>query len=936
MSAFGVKTGVVLVVLTGLLAVPTTALAQSAIAGVVTDTTGAVLPGVTVEARSPALIEQVRAVVTDGQGQYRIIDLRPGEYTVTFTLTGFNTVVREGIVLEANFTAPVNVQMRVGALEETVTVSGASPVVDVQSTQRREVVTRELIEVLPTGRSYLTIAATLPAVNVNRFDVGGSTQMWQGQATAYGGTTGDFSSEVDGMKMDTALSRGQLTGHYLDIGSVAEYVVQVSAGTAETQTGGVKINMIPREGGNQFSGEGVAFFSNDALQSKNVSDALRARGVQGAPKIDRVFDYNVSLGGPIVRTKLWFFTSSRVWTFDREVVNMFHDGKLKPAGTPVVDANLLQAYNNRLTWQAHPKHKITAMMERTPKSRDYMGIENGDRRPEAAVRQVSPNLYLGQVKWTATLTSRVLLEAGYSVNYYSWGGDFQPEIRRPSATDPYGDIAKIELLTNISYNAPTNEFRNPLERYFSTASLNYVTGSHAVKFGYQLSTGGTTAFRVSTASMRQRYRGGVPNSVDLYNFPIIAREDIVADLGLFVQDSWTLGRLTLNPGVRYDYFHGEVPEQRKPAGPYAPARDFAKVPNLPNWKDVSPRFGGAYDLFGGGKTVIKGSVGRFVQQEATSFQARYNPMVQDSDRRNWDDLNGNDIAEPNELGPSTNLNFGVRRSRNADPDLQRIYNILYNLAVEHELRPGLGLSVAYNRRTFDDLTWTDNLATTHADYTLFTVPDPRGNGQTLPVYVLSRAKLGLVNELDLNSNDKRIYDGADVLVHGRLANGAAFSGGTSTGRTVEANCEVDNPNSLRFCDERDYDIPFRTTFKLSGSYPLPGGFRVSGVFQSVAGNEIRNTHVVTRTQLPSLTVSSVSVRLNEPGTQYLDRVNQLDISLAGTIPVGRLRVKPQIDLFNALNAGPVLRVVSQFGPALGRPSQLLDGRLLRLGLQVDF
>jgi hypothetical protein len=243
----------------------------------------------------------------------------------------------------------------------------------------------------------------------------------------------------------------------------------------------------------------------------------------------------------------------------------------------------------------------------------------------------------------------------------------------------------------------------------------------------------------------------------------------------------------------------------------------------------------------------------------------------------------------------------------------------------------LGLSVSYYRRGFSALNWLDNLATTHADYTAVAIPDPRGNGQTITVYNLNRDRLGLVDEVDLNSDaNTRTYNGVDVSVNARFQNGAVLMGGTSTGRTTEVDCE------LRFCDETDLDVPFLTTFKLSGTYPLLGGWRLSGVFQSLPGEQVTINYLVNRTIIPTLTLAQVTVPLNEPGSLYLDRVNQLDFSVSRTFQLGRARITPQLDLFNALNVSPVVAQVNTFGSALGRPNRILDARLLRIGVQMEF
>ena len=232
----------------------------------------------TVEASSPALIERVKAATTNETGQYRIVDLRPGTYTVTFTLTGFNTIVRDGILLEANFTAPINVEMRVGAVAETVTVRGVSPVVDVQSSSRRDVVSKELLDSLPTGRQFMLMANTIPSVSTGGFDVGGSSTMWHGGGmSALGAGGGESRNMLDGMVADAMFPTGQCSCIYDNEMQTQELAVSVGGGMAENQLGGVITNRIPKTGGNTLSGDQLLTFSNLSLQSKNLDDALRAR-----------------------------------------------------------------------------------------------------------------------------------------------------------------------------------------------------------------------------------------------------------------------------------------------------------------------------------------------------------------------------------------------------------------------------------------------------------------------------------------------------------------------------------------------------------------------------------------------------------------------------------------------------------------------------------
>jgi len=929
---------------------PSAAHAQSSIAGVVRDTSGAVLPGVTVEASSPALIEKTRSVVTDASGQYKIVDLRPGAYSVSFSLEGFTTVKREGIELTANFTASVNAEMKVGGLEESITVSGAAPIVDVQTTQQREVLTRAVLDALPTGRNYQTIGATLPSVSMGRFDVGGSTAMQQSTVISAGSTGGDMAMLVDGMNISSSLNSGSVPATYHNDGAYQEYVYQVSGANAEFSSGGVTINMIPKEGSNQIRSDGVAIYSSTRFQSQNVDAAQRAQGVSVPAKIDKTWDYNFSGGFPIKKDKLWWFTSARFWGY-----NNFAPNAVDRDGNQVVDDNDVRAWTNRVTGQLGQKNKFTAMYDYLPKYRGHRDIETGNVAPEATVVQDTPRSFNTQAKWTSTITSKLLLETGFSENYYDYTLSYRPEVATEAEKAPYGDISHLDIVTGRRTVAATRDFRDIFPFYNLYGASSYITGSHAFRFGVQWGSGWIRSWRDANGDMVQRYSNGVPNSVQRWNFPIPeAKSNLDYLWGVFLQDSWTLRKLTLNPGIRFEAIRGSVPAQTAPAGRFVPARSFGAIENLPNWKNIAPRFGAAYDLFGNGRTAIKGSIGKYMQQEATGFAAKYNPLVEGSDVVTWNDLNGNDIAEDNELGAANNATLGVRRNINPDPDMKRPYQILYNLGVQHQLLSNLSVSANYYRREYKNLVVTKNLAVPLTAYDLVNIADPRGNGQTLPIYNLQRPFLGQVNELDTTSaTNWRHYNGIDFTVNARGSNGLNVAGGVSLGRSIANTCDVGDPNQSRFCDQTQYDIPLRKTLKLTWAYPLPWDIRFSGVFQTADGFNTTNppapllaqnpdnhlrlyTYNVTRTQLPSLVQSNVSVFLDEPGTVIMPRVTQLDLAFSKVVTVGKLRLTPQVDIFNATNNNAVLTLRTVYGPTLGNPNTILSGRLVRFQLKYLF
>jgi hypothetical protein len=956
-----------LALLVGCLMVPNVVAAQSAIAGVVRDTSGAVLPGVTIEVTSPALIEKTRATVTDASGQYRVVDLRPGTYNVSFMLAGFNGVKREGIVLEANFTAPVNAELRVGAIAETVTVTGETPIVDVQNTMRRDVVTRDLLDALPTGRDFQTIGNVVPSVTMGRFDVGGSSTAQSGTLIAFGSRGADFHLNIDGMPANITFGEGWFNGIYHNESTVQEMSYTISGGNAETPQGGVSVNMIPRTGGNAFNYEGLLTWANNSLQANNYDDALRAKGFNPtAGGLSKLWDGNGSAGGPIKRDRLWFFGSARYWGFSENVPNVFL-GQSDPRVVPpnavqASDDTTLKAFDFRLTTQIG-NTRITGSYDNGPRTRQYFGIENRGGSPESFA-QYPNSSYVNQYKSTTTLTSRMLLELGFTRVW--WYSELlpQPQTRMatcfvafnlcPPGTD-FGDIRKTDLTQSWNFNAPGNPnstFEAP--RNTVVGSLSYVTGGHTMKVGMTQGWGFQTIVTpMNNGGLTQRYRLNAAgllaaDSVTLAGVPSITDVAINRDVGVYLQDSWTMGRLTLNPGIRLDYIKGDIRDQTAGAGRFLPERRFTQADyyKVPVFTDVNPRFGAAYDLSGNGKTALKASFGKYVQSFSSNLPGDYNPMGGGSDTRTWTDRNGDGIAQEDELGPTTNANFGKPSNvTRPDADLKRPYQLLYNAGIQQELRPGLSASLTYYYRKFYRDFWLDNAATSFADYTKIVIPDPRGNGQTIDVWNISSAKVAVQDNVRLNSTENgRTYHGIDLSFTTRLKNGTQLQGGVNTGKLHEYACQVDDPNSLRFCDK---SYSFETQFKLSGTYPLPYKFRLSGLFQSIpgvqsardggnVGRDVPITYSVGRAIAPGLNQTSVNVRLNEPDSLYLDRVNQLDFALSRDFQIGKLRVRPQIDVFNALNNNAVTQVINSYGPSLMQPVSVLNPRLARFNIRVTF
>src|SRR5436190_15440498 len=355
---------------------PTAASAQSAFAGLVRDTGGAVLPGVTVEVSSPVLIERTRSTTTDDTGRYTITDLRPGTYKLTFTLTGFATFVRDGVELAGNTTAPINADMKVGALEESVTVSGQSPLVDVQNAQRTQVIERDVIDALPTTRNMQSVGAIIPGVKISRPDVGGSQGMEQTYMRTHGADDRHTSIQVDGMSVNSSMGDGNIQA-YNDDALAQQVVFQTSALPAEVAAGGVRVNMIPKDGGNTV--KGGLFFGGTApsWQANNLDDELRAKGFTFRNFVDHVQDFNGNFGGPLKKDKLWFFATARHVSVDEGVGNSFYaapyldsQGIQHNPGDPSIQHQYVRDVLVRLTYQATTKNKWSGYLERIWKHKD--------------------------------------------------------------------------------------------------------------------------------------------------------------------------------------------------------------------------------------------------------------------------------------------------------------------------------------------------------------------------------------------------------------------------------------------------------------------------------------------------------------------------------------------------------------------------------------
>ena len=931
------------VVFAAILFLPQDVHAQAAIAGVVKDSTGAALPGVTVEASSPALIERVRSVVSDGAGQYRIIDLSPGTYSVTFTIAGFKPMRRAGIVLEGNFTAPVNTELAVGNLNETITVTGETPVVDVVSNRATVVVNRDMLDAIPTStRSLQARAYLIPGTMVTPVGSG------QTSMTIYGSQAADQVVMVDGMRLNLLEGSGQFSGIYLNDGMAQEISYDTGAQSAEVAQGGLRVNMIPREGGNQFKGIFFIQGANAPLASDNRSDAVKALIPQPLG-IAYTYEINPSFGGPIKRDKLWFYFTYKL--SDTKSYTTLPD---RTQGTQQNWPNY--SYVTRVTWQATQRDKVRVYVDKQMNGQRYEGL-GATTTLEASHQLWTPRGLTPQVKWMQTTTNRLMLEAGITMYDLNFRREPQPGV------GPL-DLPRFEVSTGVNSGTYAGSMDSWTQNYTSAASASYVTGSHSFKAGMNYGWGRRvrTWPSANPADILQlRFTNGVPTQVQVRNTPIDESiERMNADLGFFAQDAWTMDRLTLNLGARFDYFNAEVPALAAPASQWVAARDRPAVKNVPNWKDWAVRLAAAYDLFGTGKTALKVNASKYVASAALGFAEAFNTLTAATETRTWNDADGNgsvldangNLQRSEIIGGTANFGQASGTDR-PDPALQREHNWEYGATIQHELFPRVSVSGGYHRRTYGNLAVTDNLNLSVDDWTPFTITAPiddrlpGGGGFPVTMFTLNTNKVGAAtdNLRTFSAQNTRIYNGVDLNVNARIGQTAFLLGGVTQERSVSTSCDQrDNPNGLRFCDSFG---PYRTLFKLAGSYELPYAIQISGSFVSRPGINVAANYTVTSALAGRPIVGStagatqINVNLIEPGTTYTDYLNTLDMRLARTFRFGKYRLQGLVDIYNLLNAGTVTTVNPTFGAVAAtrvwnNPLTIQTSRYVRFGAQLQF
>jgi hypothetical protein len=884
------------IVVAALVFVPSAVLAQASITGVVKDTSGALLPGVTVEAASDALIEKVRTAVTDGGGQYRIEDLRPGTYVVSFKLPGFSVVQREGIELTGSVAAKVDADMKVGAIEETITVTGETPVIDVVNARKQATISNESVAAIPTARLYHSIAALVPGISMTTQDVGGIAGPTTVTFSMRGGPGNEGRLTVDGMSLGASLNGTGVSYTVADVGNAQEIVFTTAGQLGESEVGGPSMNLVPRQGGNRFSGTFFANGASGAFQQSNSADAVAA-GLTAPQDLKKIWDVNGAFGGPIKRDRLWFFATARHQGNRKTSPAFFNAFSNDPtkwtyvkSTDQAIDDGTWRNFSGALTLQASPRNKFNFSWDEQKLCTNCLGsVNNATIAPEAHYNNhATPRVQ--RVTWSSPFTNKLLLDAGWGSNLiYDYGS--RPNVSNHSQLIPVTELCLQGCAANGGIPGLAYRSISPVPFVSAyeadslvwdwRASATHVTGGSSLKVGYQ---GRQIVNHFARTTMNDQwlaysFNNGVPFTFNQYIGPAEQNTHVRVH-SMYAQEQLTMRGLTVSGAMRWDHTAGSFPEQTIGPNPFVSKQIIVPATKGTQYDDITPRGAVVYDLFGNAKTALKFNFGKYLAAaDGSSITGGLtNPLsnfVTNSGARSWTDANANFIVDCQVNGaiPNTavdnrptggdfcgqgNLNFGnfVTPTTTYDPAIQsgwrkRPYDWNFGWQVQQQLLPRLSVDVGYFRRIFGNFAVTDNLAASTFATAQLTAPTdqrlPNGGDQVVgTIYNVDPSQSGLTNNLvnlsdNLDVRQMQHWNGVEVNLTARVRNGLTLQGGTSTGRTSTDSCEVrakfpETAPTNPYCAVNN---PFLTQARGFASYIVPKvDVAISGTFQSIPGGNL--------------------------------------------------------------------------------------------------
>jgi carboxypeptidase family protein len=932
-------------------AMSSSAAAQSVVSaeirGTVTDESGGVLPGVTVQVTSPALQVRQMVAVTEPDGTYRVSGLPIGRYRAEYTVQGFQSLVREDLVLSAGFVARVDVILRLGALQESVTVTQAAPIVDPVSTTVSTTFAKDALIVLPRGRGLLDVYALAAGVStVGAPDVGDSNLATRRNISSYG-VIAQPTLEIEGINTQTAAdANGSVV---MGGASLEEVQVRAAGNDVEVSVPGVSVVAIMKSGGNNFHGTYSGSFERPGMQGNNLTPEFKKQGLQFTNPLKSFYDVDGDLGGRLIRDRLWFYAGLSQTRLVQGLVGFAKDPGpdrvyLTADDTPSDFESTLTTFSSKTSYQLSKANKIVGVYMRGTKRLPSFGA--GRLRPYESTRDQTLPFGVWKGEWQSTPASNVAINV-----VAGWGGYIAHE-HVQSQFDVPGNPSRLDTATSLRTGPAETTTDNPRNRWEDTAALNYfpkrkfLGGSHQLKAGVQLTfqTAADWFYEKASGNYVLMYSGKTPIQIATYNVPV-KPDNHMDTVGIFVKDTYTVNRLTLNLGARWDQYHSYYLEQTKPAGQFSSAVTFPALDVL-TWKRLMPRLGLAWDVLGTGKTVVKTTFGTYNYSMGDVFAANYNPYALNTTTYRWNDPNGNGDYDPGEVNLDINnggdfLNIAGGSNAILNPDLKQPITFEYTVGLQHELMANTALNLMYVRKDVRDLYRAANVLRPYELYTdaiMQTDPGPDGvvgtsdDGGPVTIwdYPAAYRSAAFVGNKFLNSPHTETYHTVEATATRRLSGKWSALGSVWVTKNHRWLLPItQNPNEDRF----PIDDTWTWQVRANGIYRLPYGLVLSGTLRSQAGQPDQRT--VTFRNIPSL--GTATLRMEPFGAQRGGTMTVLNTKLSKRFALGRGK---QLDIngevFNLLNSSANVTSAYLSGPAFGYTTVVISPRVARLGAQFSF
>jgi hypothetical protein len=917
-----------------------------AIRGVVTDSSGAVLPSVSVLAEGPAIMHP-RSVATDVAGNYLIESLPPGTYRLTFTISGFRPELRSDIVITAGFTATVSPQLSVGANQQTVEVRADSVVIDTTNNTSSTTFDEALLQNLPSGRDTFSTVAQAPGVASSDFDIAGSQSFQQSVMQVHGSLPGDQVYSFNGLRLNWPGLSGGYTSFYVDDDSLSQLQVVTDSAPADVAVGGVYMNLVPKSGANQMHGLAAAYYQSAGTQATISDPTYNGVAVPSGTPFIMARDLATNLGGPLLKDRWWLFGSWRLYDLKESVLSVTN-----PDGTPTTDPNHQSNTTLRSDYALTKNNHLDFVWWFNEQNRFFRrDTAYAFVSADAAWRQIEP-AYILQGEWTSTVRSNLVFDTrfGYLHQIFPLGNQ---------ASTPTTALNRQDVTLSTESGAPPYSFVNPASVLAFAEGVSLYDGhllgsAHNFKFGIDTSTNRNGYNYTADQGINAVYNDGTPIQVVAYNTPVNVRS-IYHETAAYAQDSVTMKRkLTLNLGVRYDHFNTFYPKQTSPAATFPdlfPQRTFPQSPNIATWNTFRPRLGAAYDLTGKGRSVLRAYFGQFDIIQGAGLAEQVNPNGLSTQVYKWTDTNGDGIPQTSEWdSPADLISASGGVVTTIDKNLKRPYTNEVNVGYEQQISSSAMFSANYYFRNVKDQFAGINLANPAQDYSATTVDDagnPLINSITkkpMTLYNLNPADVGLSNYLitnipELNTNH---YNGVELTVSKRMSNGWQILAGYTLQQqkgTYSRGLGDDFNNPNNEINRKDAVLNYDATqmFKLLGNYTLPKGIALGLNYQHYTGYPLDPNNGPPTAVFENLNQGQVSIIGNPIGKIRLPNVDIVNLRFSRPTHLGdRFTLEPVADLFNIANANTVISEVPTGGSNFERPTNQLNPFIARFALRFSF